>query len=195
MDTIEQLKTMRDQAQARIEATPDYKLMGKLTTLIEELEQIFAGVDSGASDEATETGTEESDDEESHQSADETDPAAEAAAEIEAVAEARPDTSGDEKRYDPAAANVLAELEKLTSGIEDGEAQHDVEEASASNPLDEVSEEIALEQSDETGFDAGDDMPDGTDSAILQAMAELEADLGNAEIDLEQEIKERRGKN
>ncbi len=43
MEQIEQLKAMRDAARARLEATPDYRLMTSLAALIDDLEAAFSG--------------------------------------------------------------------------------------------------------------------------------------------------------
>ncbi|HSO46297.1 MAG TPA: hypothetical protein VLQ68_00060 [Rhizobiaceae bacterium] len=43
MEQIEQLKAMRDAAKARLEATPDYRLMTSLAALIDDLEAAFSG--------------------------------------------------------------------------------------------------------------------------------------------------------
>jgi hypothetical protein len=51
MEQIKQLKEMRDAAKARIEATPDYKLMTSLDALIADLEKAF-GEAPAASDDA-----------------------------------------------------------------------------------------------------------------------------------------------
>jgi len=44
MEQIKQLRQMRDAARARIEATPDYKLMTSLDALITDLEKAFGQV-------------------------------------------------------------------------------------------------------------------------------------------------------
>jgi hypothetical protein len=43
MEQIEQLKAMRDAAKARLEATPDFRLMTSLAALIDDLEVAFSG--------------------------------------------------------------------------------------------------------------------------------------------------------
>ncbi len=230
MEAIEQLKTMRDQAKARIEALPDFKLMTKLTTLIEELEGSFEESSDSSGGEASED--EEAGEDEStsfgsspyEQAAEPETPEPEslepeALAEIEAEAAAEPEPVSYEPEpvavekppqeeepaapfvskpveLDPGAASVLEELEKLTGSVRDGDAQHDVEQTPDIDPLDEVTEE-ALNMLDgangayEHQETATDDIELDTDSAIMQAMAELEADLGNADLDIDDEDERR----
>lgn len=49
MEQIEQLKAMRDAAKARLEATPDFRLMTSLAALIDDLEAAFNGEPPAAS--------------------------------------------------------------------------------------------------------------------------------------------------
>lgn len=51
MEQIEQLRAMRDAARARLEATPDHRLMTSLTALIEDLEAAFGGESSDSASE------------------------------------------------------------------------------------------------------------------------------------------------
>jgi hypothetical protein len=56
MEQIEQLKAMRDAAQARIAATPDYRLMTSLNTLIGELETAYRAATAVPAREPAQTG-------------------------------------------------------------------------------------------------------------------------------------------
>ncbi|MEC9343657.1 MAG: hypothetical protein VYD64_07395 [Pseudomonadota bacterium] len=213
MEAIEQLKTMRDQAKARIEALPDYKLMTKLTTLIDELEGVFAGTAEG---EASASGEASEDEESSEEDSAPASPAyartppsappsrrfdsgtgkaAAAGAMTTKVAEPAKPAVAEPVSLDPGANSVLAELERLTGDVKDGAAQHDVEHSAGTDPLDEVSDEAdLLEEGVEAALEAaisGDDIELDTDSAIMQAMAELEADLGSADIEIEPDPKKR----
>lgn len=257
MEAIEQLKTMRDQARARIEALPDYKLMTKLTTLIEEMEGTLAGSPETSAAAGSESAEEEeaSEDEspisDAHSQPDELDAdigesseeTAEAQSEpeedrhepveAEAVAseEETPQSAVEEAPYfettpiepapidttpiepepfepesveptayepvelDSSATSVLEELEKLTIGVKDGDAQHEVEQTPAVDPLDEITEAAIsmIESGNGLADDDGlDEIELDTDSAIMQAMAELEADLGNADLDIEDDPDDRR---
>lgn len=179
METIEQLKAMRDAAKARIEALPDYKLMTKLSTLIDELEEVFSLGERGEGEASGEVGEGEAADEE---------------AESEARAGNAQDAdfaveSGDDEEHGESAALVA-----------DGKAQSEVEETPVTSPAAEVSEQATqaasgetfsaarhgnrAEEEQEEEDDAGrQDFSLDTDAAIQQAMAELEADLSSADID------------
>lgn len=229
MEAIEQLKTMRDQAKARIEALPDFKLMTKLTTLIEDLEGSFEESSDSSGGEASEDEEAGEDESTSFESSPYTQAAepetAEPEAPAEVVTEAAPEPEPEPEpvsyepepvaveeppqeeepvapvvskpvELDPGAASVLEELEKLTGSVRDGDAQHDVEHTPDIDPLDEVTEEALTMLDGANGAyehqeSATDDIELDTDSAIMQAMAELEADLGNADLDIDDEDERR----
>lgn len=185
MDSIEQLKTMRDAAKSRIEALPDFKLMVKLTTLIEELEEMFGS-------EASETTTEESSD-------------AEAEEEVErapaAAAGEQPRQGLHKWRSQLASSTIAAKPapEPVVEQLEEGLAQVEIEETPVTSPVAEVADELeeeleaGLPNVEQSASPAGpaqeaDQLADeytplDTDTALKQAMAELEADLDKASVD------------
>lgn len=71
MEQIEQLKNMRDAAQDRLRANPDFKLKNSLDALIDDLEAFISNDDSGVTDGAVSSDPQEelvaSDDEEEQQ--------------------------------------------------------------------------------------------------------------------------------
>ncbi|GIL03094.1 MAG: hypothetical protein BroJett030_29930 [Alphaproteobacteria bacterium] len=171
MDSIEQLRAMRDAARERIEALPDYKLMTKLTTLIEELEEIF-GVGEAAPA-AGEAVAEEPEEEVDLAPAPAEAQDAEAPAEPLAVAPEEPvqPRQGLHRWQSPLAAATAmqpAEAAPSVPDVAEGLAQAEIEETVVASPAEELVDE-----------------PEQIDSsaALEQAMAELEADLGNAELE------------
>jgi hypothetical protein len=154
MDSIEQLKVMRDSARDRIEASPDYKLMTKLTVLIEELEEAF-GPGEAAPAVAEESG----------EAADE---------EVDS-----PPAPVDEEIVGALAnADEAVDIDTGEELIADGEAQLDIEETPVTSPIEEVAGEAPVEPQDTLGLlrEAAAD----TDAALKQAMEELEADLSGS---------------
>ena len=71
MEQIEQLKVMRDAAQDRLRANPDFKLKNSLDALIDDLEAFISSESSGVTDDAVSTDPQEelvaSDEEEEQQ--------------------------------------------------------------------------------------------------------------------------------
>ncbi|MCG6858180.1 MAG: hypothetical protein LJE67_08940 [Salaquimonas sp.] len=180
MEAIEQLKTMRDQAKARIEASPDYKLLTKLTTLIDELEGELAG----STDDPSEDGSDLADEDESAED-DRSSITAErdAPSMLQSVmaaashSQARTQPEVKPVALDPKANSVLDELQKLTSPVTDDASRQKETSAEAARR----GEKSAYDERDEEGVALD------TNMAIMQAMAELEADLTKSSTDSQDE--------
>lgn len=186
MDSIEQLKAMRDAARDRIEALPDYKLMTKLTTLIEELEEIFTA-EGGAAPAAGEELAEGEAEEEADRG----------------TAATEPVEGGHLRQGLHKWKSTLAQPPSVDAALEseiaEGLAQLEIEETPVTSPTEEIGEELAAEaepamaaeeevaepaqeSAEETAARAGEEVSEDADTALKQAMAELEADLGSVDL-------------
>ena len=197
MESLEQLKAMRDAARARIEAMPDFKLMTKLAVLIEEMEEVFGAEEgkSAAGDDADGDADEEVD---------------RATARVEPPPEPKSGRKqGLHKWRSSLAANVREEPEPVAEpefaaveefaasqdDVAEGLAQVEIEETYVTSPVEDI--EIDLVEEVRAGIDTRPfaaepvaveaPLPDeeelDADSALRQAMAELEADLDNVDLD------------
>lgn len=137
MEPIEQLKTMRDQAKSRIETSPDYRLMTKLTTLIDELESTLTDQSEGSS-EAThpDSGEDEEAVDEDH-SGSETEP-------VEAAEEPSPEEASDEASEIESASLEAISAESVSEELA-AMMSDDEEPVSSEAPAVELSSPSAVE--------------------------------------------------
>lgn len=165
METIEQLKAMRDAAKARIEALPDYKLMTKLSTLIGELEEVFGLTESGEGEGSGELGDGEAADEETD-------------SEAEAGSAALAADAAD-------VANGTAQAEVEETVVTDPVAESPAGPSAADIEAEADGSRDEHEDGDQDEAGEKQDYSLDTDAAIRQAMAELEADLSSADLEAE----------
>jgi len=184
METIEQLREMRDAARRRVEAMPDYKLMTKLSTLIAELEEMFgvAGETASGEDPAEEDSGEEEPEARSPRIEE---PAPASAKSVEPEPDPAPQPANEiaPESWEPF---EVAEAELEVETLHEAELVPEVEPIYEDEPveyenveeLQAVADEDLLPEDEQPAATTVD-----TDIAISQAMAELEADLGAAELE------------
>lgn len=187
MEQIKQLRQMRDEAQARIEALPDYKLVTSLDVLIADLEEAFGSPDDSGEaedepsepaasvtevappeeEETIEAETAARDDEaeeESEQSAAAEEEAAESGASAEPEALAEPE--------EPAAPEAAADPVSIFDRIRDPAKQAD----------DEPAARFGTNGANGGGDHAEVTPEDEEADAISRAIEELDADLAKTEF-------------
>jgi hypothetical protein len=170
MEQIEQLKAMRDAARARLEATPDHRLMTSLTALITDLEAAFGGEAFAGSTPSADAAPAEQ-----RQSASEPAPSAEpqAAPEPAAAASSNAQANGEEtvvvvetvEEFDP--GQISFDEIELDITPEDIEAE-DIETA------------IAAEVLSMNGDAVAGSLSETAEEAVNRALDELSIDLADS---------------
>lgn len=158
MDQVNQLKTMRDDAWARIRAMPDYKLATSLDSLISDLESALVGKSS-------KSGKSDSDKEESESASDDAvEPSSVGAATFKGATEA----DKAEKAAEEIEDDVMSELTQMIHAGIGADAAEEAGAVTAESAEDDSGKNVKLADVEAIEQDA-----------ILRAMKALDEDLSS----------------
>ncbi|MCU0790386.1 MAG: hypothetical protein MUE79_04950 [Nitratireductor sp.] len=176
MEQIEQLRAMRDAAKARLEATPDHRLMTSLTALIEDLESAFGGPkDSGPAAEQESAPQESAGSSESEP--------AESDGETAFAHQAAPEQAGDVAEEEAPEETVVVmeqveEIEEIDPGQIDFD-QIDLDISPQEIDADDLETVIAAEVLSMNGDAMAGSLSESAEDAVNRALDELSMDLAD----------------